>query len=124
MSGLILDATGGVMTSIETDEGAGKTHIRVQQDVENIIDANKAGQNSGHDGYNRDRSMRHLAEVPFGVIHQWMMDDGLPVRRYFQMSKAEKEAYVTRKLNDPNWAYLRAFWQNPVHSRVIHAKSI
>ena len=119
----ILDANGGVITTVSTDAGTGDTIIATHQDVQPIIDANIAGQNSGHDGYNRDRNMRHFAEVPHNIVHQWMMDDQLPPSYYFRMGRAEKEAYVRRKMNDPDWAYLRAFW-TPGNSRIRHAKAI
>lgn len=125
MSGLIIDNHAGVVTTMHEDAATGDQTFHVTQDVEGIIDDNKRGQNSGHDGYNKDRSMRHFAEVPFAIVHKWMMEDGLPPRTYFTMSKDQKEKYIYQKMRDPNYTYLRAFWQNPVHSGVLirHAKA-
>ena len=119
----LLNASDGVITTFDTDESTGEAFINSYQDVEGIIDANKYNQNSGHDGYNRDRSMRHFAEVPMNIIMKWMQDDGMTSRQYFTMAKGEKEAYIQRKINDPNWAYLRAYWQNPANSRILHRKA-
>ena len=116
----ILDQYGGVVTTIETDAMTGDTILNTIQDVGPILDRNKENQNSGHDGYNSDRTIRHLAEVPHEVIHKWMKDDGLPVHRYFKMNKREKETYIHKKLGDPNWRYLKAFWQNPLNTHVRH----
>lgn len=125
MSGIILDSHAGVVTTMHEDPTTGDQTFHVKQDVEGIVNGNKRGQNSGHDGYNKDRSMRHYAEVPFAIVHKWMMEDNMPPRSYFQMSKADKEKYIHRKMKDPDYAYLKAFWQNPVHSGVMvrHAKA-
>ena len=117
---MILDASGNVMTSIDRDDG--KTVIRTQQDVEPIIEANKLGQTSGHDGYSHDRSMRHVAEIPVNIINKWMKDDGKLPSYFFQtMGKHEKAAYIRKKLADPNWAYLKAF--GPAANRIYFGSS-
>jgi hypothetical protein len=117
--GKLLDAHGGIIKTFHTDEMTGVNTIVETQDVEPILNVNKYNQNSGHDGYSKDRTLRHFAEVPFNIIHKWMKEDQLPVHHYFKMPKDEKTKYIQKKMKDPDWQYLRAFW-TPTNSRIRH----
>jgi hypothetical protein len=108
----ILDANGGVVKEFLYDETADQSYIVTSQDNEPIIEANKAA--SG-DGYWRERTAKHYAEVPFSIIHKWCQEDGIQPVRYMRMDKREKEAFVRRKLGNSDYAHFRMFWERPAN---------
>lgn len=100
-NGSIIDVVDGVYTLFHYDEMEDRTIIETVQDVEPILDANKAAFNSGHDGYTPSRDLKFVAEIPVVVIEKWLREDGIDV-----WDPNHKEA-VKRKLNDPEWRHLR-----------------
>lgn len=104
----VLDAHGDIVSEFVVDED--KHIVNYTQDVEPILEQNKAANNSGHDGYWQNRAAKQFAEVPMIFAMKWMKDDGLEGRAYFRMNKHDKEQYVRRKLNDPDYAFMRTFW--------------
>lgn len=81
--------------------GADDFTIVRTQDVEAILDRNKALQNNGHNGWTTGRNFRHVADIPPVVAEKWLNDYGIDV-----LNKDHGPA-VRRLLNDPDWAYLR-----------------
>lgn len=78
-------------------DGEGRLfHVEKVQDVEPILERNKALRNAG-DGFNADRSGRRIASIPMVVWLKWLAE-GLDPRDH---------AAIRRKLRDPDWAYLR-----------------
>ncbi len=71
------------------------------QDVEPILDLNKAAFNDGTMGYTPSRDMRKIAEIPLVVAEKWRNELGVDV---FDKNHAPA---VKRLLNDPEWLYLR-----------------
>jgi hypothetical protein len=92
-------ALGAVATSFTfgTDDF---TVVRTQ-DVEPILDRNRALQNHGHNGWTKDRAFRHVAEIPLVVAEDWMKKYGVDV-----FNKDHGPA-VRRLLNSSEWSYLR-----------------
>jgi hypothetical protein len=89
----------GLITNfVESEDGV--TVVRTQ-DVEAILDNNKALQNHGHNGWTETRNMRHVAEIPLVVAEIWRERYGVDV---FDQNHAPA---VRRLLNDPEWGYLR-----------------
>lgn len=80
----------------------GKIISQRQQDVEPYLDANKAAQNAGAPSF--APTFRKVASIPNVVIEKWMAEEGAPV---LSMNKAEFDRFIKRKLNDPNWKYLK-----------------
>lgn len=78
--------------------------VRSYQDVEPIIENNKRLQNDGTKGEFQGGWGRRIASIPMNVALMWYKEDGVLFTR---MPKAEKAAYLRRKLNDPQWKYLR-----------------
>ncbi len=79
----------------------GKTfHVEHWQDVEDIIDRNKALQNEPQ----RSDWGRHIASIPNVILVRWMNEDGVNV---LGMSSDEWGRYIKRKLSDPDWRHLR-----------------
>lgn len=71
------------------------------QDVEPILERNKALQNTPQ---TRAASFRHVGTVPNVLIEKWMKEEGAPV---LAMDKHEFARFIRRKLNDPDYAFLR-----------------
>jgi hypothetical protein len=102
MGGRILDHNGAIMTRVHED-GDGMT-IQRTQDVEAILDDNKA-QRAEFDGFSHvTRSMRKIASIPLIVYEKWMAEDGVDL---MAMPAEESAAYIKKKLRDPNYAHLR-----------------
>ncbi len=81
----------------DTEEGG---EILSLQDVASILEDNRAQYNH-NDGYNADRSMRRVAYIPQIIIQKWLNEEGLDVWN------PEHKQRLMRKLNDPDWRYLR-----------------
>lgn len=79
----------------------GKIVCARTQDVEPILDLNKALQNEPQ---KRAATFRHVGTIPNVILEKWINEEGAPV---LQMSKAEFARFIRRKLNDPDWRFLR-----------------
>lgn len=99
----VVDSEGGVTTTFHYDEDGDRSTIETVQDVESILEANKAMQTDG-DGYTPSRDLKHIASIPLVVAQKWMQEDGV---NFLALGKQDKAAYLRRKLNDPDWRYLR-----------------
>lgn len=90
---------GGVTVTFHKDWD-GTIHIETAQDVEPILERNKALQ-TFNDGYTKSRDLARVASIPVVVIYEWM-------RRYgINVFDPAHEAKVRKLLNDPEWRYLR-----------------
>lgn len=74
--------------------------IQSTQDVEPILDNNKILQNTPQ----RSDWGRHIASIPNIVIDKWSKDHGVNL---LALPKDEFTKFVRRKLNDPDWRWLR-----------------
>lgn len=79
----------------------GDLHVERTQDVEPILDHNKeiSGLQQPFAG-----AFRHVATIPLVILEKWMNEEGAPV---MSMSKNEFARFVKKKLNDPDWRYLK-----------------
>ena len=94
----------GIEGEIWQGDSDGKTLVHHRyQDVKNILKENKAKRNE-FSGYNSDKSMLSVAEIPQIILYQWLKDDQVFL---FSMQPDEQHKYLQKKLNDPQWAYLR-----------------
>jgi hypothetical protein len=78
----------------------GKLIFERVQDVEPILDHNKALQNTAQ----KRGDFRHIGTIPNVILEKWMNEEGAPV---LTMSKDEFARFIRRKLNDPDWRHLR-----------------
>ena len=85
---------------IDNEDGTFSTVYR--SDVTDDIDANKRAMTAGSRKFGQEPGM--FAWVPNAIIMQWIRDDGVDL---FRMQGQELRAYLARKLNDPEWAYLK-----------------
>lgn len=86
------------------DEEDGGFSIYYEQDVEQILEANKDKQTYGRDYYvSKDETGEYhkVASIPLNVWFQWLNEDGVDVY------DPANEDYLIRKLNDHDWLYLK-----------------
>jgi len=95
---LDFDPFTGMKTFHEYDETEDKTYISYEQDVEPILDRNKAAQNE-NTGPMGD--MVHVASIPSTIQLKWLVEHGVDILNKDHMPK------VKRLLNDPEWRYLK-----------------
>lgn len=88
----------GVFERFVDGEGD-KFHVEKVQDVEPILERNKALQRLD-DGFNADRSGRRVASIPIAVHLKWL-EEG------FDCTDPNNEVELKRRLNSSDWRYLR-----------------
>ena len=82
-----------------SDEDEGTVQIRYDgYDVPLIVADNKKAQ-SEHSGKMGD-GLHKVASIPASILMQWVMEDG-------HEAVYLDENYLARKLNDPDWKYLK-----------------
>lgn len=89
----------GLLQRLGWDEPEEKLIVETIQDVEPILEHNKALLNDG-DGYTPSRELRRAASIPNIVVHQWLQE-GINV---FDRADWPK---VAARLDSPEWAHLR-----------------
>jgi len=87
----------GTYETFECDEATGDITVRRWADVQPTIDANKAAH---LDGDGKGKFAWHAASIPEAVALQWKAE-GIDCWR------ADHWPDVKRRLNDPDWRYLR-----------------
>lgn len=81
----------------------GKDLIRERaQDVEAILDRNKALQNEPQK--TSETLGHHLASIPLIIVEKWRNEEGADI---LKMGQQELQRFLRRKLNDPDWQYLK-----------------
>lgn len=70
------------------------------QDCQDIIDRNKALQNEPQ----KSDWGRHIGTIPNGILLHWMVTEGVNL---FALPADEFGRYIKRKLDDPDWRFLR-----------------
>jgi hypothetical protein len=76
--------------------------VQSYQDVEDIIERNKALQAEPQKG-----DFRHVASIPLNIINQWLQEEWDRGNVGLRMSGPEFDALVAGKLRDPDWRFLR-----------------
>ena len=99
----VYDPVSGMTRTLDYDHARDELMVKTTQDCEAIIDHNKRLA-TWDDGYTPSREMRRVASIPLVIYQQWMSEDGVNL---MTMPKGEKAAYLRKKLNDPDWRYLR-----------------
>lgn len=94
----VLSNTNGMTTTMEID--GDKTNISKSQDIEGLLNFNKAksnelGKSIYSDAYN------HVASIPTILIAKWLTEEGLDI---YNPDHAER---LRRKLNSNEYLYLR-----------------
>lgn len=90
----------GIVHSLE-EVGDDKYLLHASQDTDAIIDRNKA-MATHNDGYSPSRELRRVATIPALVRMKWLQEEGWDAWRPDRYA-----VELMRKLNDPEWQYLR-----------------
>ena len=77
--------------------------LHTTQDIEPILKRNKTLRDETT-GISEGGNLYHIGSIPWNVITIWNQTDGI---NFMQMEAKEQEKYLFRKLQDPDWAYLR-----------------
>lgn len=94
------DPSRGLRIDFEST-GDGEFHLHYTQDVEPLLDENKAKQSAGRDYYASDNEMWKVASVPVTVQYEW-------IRRYgADPLLPENQDLLRRLLNSNEWRYLK-----------------
>lgn len=91
-----------LQTRIHLDTNGKDLAVEHVQDVEDILNWNKEAR---RDEQKSDWG-RHVARIPNVILVRWLNEEysrGNPLR----MFSAEFDLLVQKKLNDPDWMYLR-----------------
>lgn len=81
-------------------EDEGGTRFETVGHTDPVIERNKA-MATHNDGYTPSREMRRVASIPYILINKWLVEEG-----WNALDPANHDRLV-RKLNDPDWAFLR-----------------
>jgi hypothetical protein len=81
----------------------GDLTVRRVQDVESIIERNKFLQGEGQTWAG---AFRHIGTIPNVILEKWMNEEGAP--NILAMGTEEFGQFIKRKLNDPDWRFLKA----------------
>jgi hypothetical protein len=92
-----------VATKWDWDEGTQTLILNRIQDVEPIIERNKRLQTERQNG---DWG-RHIATIPNVIIEKWLNEEWNRGNTKLLPFTPEFEAIVDRKLQDPDWKFLR-----------------
>lgn len=92
-----LTSRNGQVTDVKFDSD-GKIIVRARQECADVLWLNKEQRNHGAE---KNEFGTLVARVPLGIVHKWLVEDGIDV------FGGEQQDGLARKLNDPDWAYLR-----------------
>lgn len=94
---------GGVQTKIALDRGEGLIVVEQIQDVEPILEGNKLLRSMPqHSDWGR-----HVASIPNIILTKWLNEEYAKGNKGLRMFTSEFDELVERKLQDPDWKYLR-----------------
>ena len=99
----LLDSDGNVSRVFHHDDMTDISTVQTIQDVEPILDNNKRLQ-TFNDGYSPSRDMKRIASIPMVIAERWIKEDGY---NWMALPKKEKSVYLRKKLNDPDYRFLR-----------------
>lgn len=104
------DAETATATYHHYDDLTKETTIETVQSVDGLLKRNKELRDQGGKGHLNALAKRgikaswmHAATVPNIIIHKWMAEEGI---NFFSPDPDQQKA-VRRKLNSPEYAYLR-----------------
>jgi hypothetical protein len=90
----------GVQTRVHLDRSEGLVHFERVQDVEPILERNKALQSMPQ----KSDWGRHIASIPNVILERWIHEEGV---NYLALPGEEFARLIRRKLQDPDWRHLR-----------------
>lgn len=93
----------GLQAKILLDKNGQDLAIKHEQDVEPILEWNKAARSQEQ----KSDWGRHIARIPNVILVRWMNEEHARGNHDFRLFSKECDELVARKLKDPEWAYLR-----------------
>lgn len=99
---MLLDQHGFPLTRIHEATPDSFVVERIQ-DVEDIIEANKALQNEPQ---TRAGTFRHIGQIPLVIYERWYNEEVQRGNVNIELFGEEMEKVVARKLQDPDWRLL------------------
>ena len=96
------DPDTGLTTHFRGD-GQGGFDLVTTQDCEPELEHNKALQRTGNAAWKAGGDFRLEGHVPDIIVLKWLNEDGI---RFWEK---EDHPRLIRKLNDPDWRYLKTF---------------
>ena len=88
---------------IVTDNNGDTVTIYVEDDVEDIIEQNKQLATLPQ----KSDWGRHYASVPNVILNRWLNEEQLRGNHMLRMGGREWDELIFRKLQDPDWRFLR-----------------
>lgn len=104
---LLLEVSRHHIQKLVFDDGTSTVALQTITDVEPALDANKAFQNSGLDGYTASRAMRYVAEIPAAIIDVWNAELKASGADNPDIFAPEHRSAFRAKLNDKDNLFLR-----------------
>jgi hypothetical protein len=92
-----------MQTHVSLDRGEKLIVVESMQDVEDILERNKALRGEPQ----KSDWGRHVATIPNVILVRWLNEEHVRGRNDLRLFSSEFDEVVKRKLNDPDWAYLR-----------------
>lgn len=92
------DAFTGLITWHEYDDETKLTHLTYEQDVQDVLDDNKASANAFSGGLGE---MAHVASIPASIQLKWLFEKGVDVHN------PDHKGRVARLLDDSEWRHLK-----------------
>lgn len=112
----IISSEPGKRTEFHKDDSDGVFTIRTLQDVNPILEHNKALQ-ALNDGFSPSRELKRVASIPTTIVRKWCKDAGISFRKFMRRPQ-EFQGWLERKLKDPeNRFLLTAPWFTHKYSR-------
>lgn len=97
----------------------GEYAIEYRQDVQPILDENKARQNYS-DGWSPGRHFKHVAHIPDSVLMEWMKQDGVNM---FAMQGDECDKWIMRRIRDADYKAVRACKEMSAYRQPVEGKT-
>jgi hypothetical protein len=94
-------------TQLLLDRGERKIVAVTEQDVEPILEHNKALASEPQPPRRRGDFGRHVASVPNVILVKWLNEEHARGNTGLRLFSAEFIAFVAKKLADPDWKHLR-----------------
>ena len=83
----------------------GSMTVQRTQDVEPILDRNKAFQNTPQK--KSELMGHHIGSIPLIIVEKWANEEGFNILDTGKHGKAAVTKFMKRKLADPDWQYLK-----------------
>lgn len=92
-----------MLTRLSLDRGEKLIVAETMQDVEPILEHNKALQGE----VQRSDWGRHVASIPNVILVKWLNEEHARGNTTLRLFSPEFDALIARKLRDPDWSHLR-----------------